>query len=365
MAIEKDYGNTNFITGMRAWAAFGVLLIHAGGAGLDALGMFGIHIIEFGRTGVYAFFVISGFSISATCQGSASYFQYLNRRLWRIAPIYYFWLAAAILTGFAPIAGNPVGLTEIDAKNIWLHLSFLSFTDYTVTNSILGVEWSISIEVFWYFLALLLLFVMRGKVLVAVAVVASLWAYWRLTEYPTNLPWLPTTWVQDKYDIGLAMHWSPLPYVASYCMGIAAFRVRQMLPDLQRYGDAAFIGVAMLCALFFSRREWVLSVAYDEVLFASAVTAGLIVFGGKSSRLYRWIFGSKAAVFLGTISYGVYLPQFLILAVLRWYLPNGSPEIFVAAAVLSVMVFYLMYRLLEVPALRFGTSLGQRRQLSP
>ena len=149
---HKDYGDTNFITGMRAVAAFAVLLIHSGGAGLYAFGPTASEFVGFGRTGVYAFFVISGYSISASYQSSGDYFQYLNRRMWRIAPIYYFWLAVAIFSEFSPISGNFGGGTSmpssIDARNIWMHLSFMSFMDYKITNSILGVEWSISIEVF-------------------------------------------------------------------------------------------------------------------------------------------------------------------------------------------------------------------------
>jgi peptidoglycan/LPS O-acetylase OafA/YrhL len=358
--IEKDYGETNFITGMRAFAAFGVMLIHFGGAGLDAFGQFGIHLVEFGRTGVYAFFVISGYSISASYQTSASYLRYLNRRLWRIAPIYYFWLAVAILSGFAPIMGNHGALTSIDARNVWMHLSFLSFMDYRVTNSILGVEWSISIEVFWYVLAPLLLFFIRGRFLVTVAVIVSIYWYWKFIEYPPYLPWLPTTWVEDKYDVGLAMHWSPLPYVASYCLGIGAFRLRQVMPEIQRHGNTVFVAVTLTCVGFLAYREAVLRLAYDEIVFSSLITATLIVFGSQSAVVYRWVFGNRLMVFLGTISYGVYLPQFLLLEVLKNYLPVNSPQIFFAACVLCTAVSYAGYRLIELPALKFGTSLGEK-----
>ena len=55
--FAKDYGSTAFITGMRAFAALMGVLIHAGGAGFRDLGAIGNNIADFGRTGVYVFFV--------------------------------------------------------------------------------------------------------------------------------------------------------------------------------------------------------------------------------------------------------------------------------------------------------------------
>jgi hypothetical protein len=52
----KDYGDTNFITGMRAFAALAVVVIHSGGAGLRNLGQWGINLADIGRTGPYVFF---------------------------------------------------------------------------------------------------------------------------------------------------------------------------------------------------------------------------------------------------------------------------------------------------------------------
>ena len=62
----KDYGDTNFITGMRAYAALAVVLIHAGGGGLRDIGQMGDNIANLGLAGVYVFFVISGFSVASS-----------------------------------------------------------------------------------------------------------------------------------------------------------------------------------------------------------------------------------------------------------------------------------------------------------
>lgn len=139
-AFRKDYGATSFITGLRAYAVLITILIHAGGAGLYLLGPLGERIVGLGRTGVYMFFVISGFSVANSYIHSKGFGDFLSRRLWRIAPLYYFWLI--IMVAF--------GNTEVSLYNFLMHVSFLSFADSTIANSILMVEWSIPVEIVWY-----------------------------------------------------------------------------------------------------------------------------------------------------------------------------------------------------------------------
>jgi peptidoglycan/LPS O-acetylase OafA/YrhL len=273
--------------------------------------------------------------------------------MWRIAPIYYFWIAVSIAVGFAPLAVNPESMVAVDARNIWMHALFLGFLDYKITNSLLGVEWSISIEVFWYIFAPLMLFFIRGRISVAVAVAGSFYWYWKFAQDPTYLPW-------EADNLGLGMHWSPFAYIASYCLGIGAFRLRALMPGIRRHANAAFIVVILLCAVFVSNRAAMLKITYDEVLFSSLITSILIVFGSQSSALFRWFFGNKVAVFMGTISYGIYLPQFLLLALLKSFLPADTFMIFLALCASSVVVSYVVYRLIEQPTLNFGTSLGKR-----
>ena len=60
----KSYGDTDFITGIRAIAALAVLLIHSGGAGLKEVSSITDNLLISCRNGVFVFFVISGFSVA-------------------------------------------------------------------------------------------------------------------------------------------------------------------------------------------------------------------------------------------------------------------------------------------------------------
>jgi len=89
--------NTNYITGMRAFAALAVVMIHAGGAGLRDLGEIGNRMADLGSSGVYVFFVVSGFAVTNSfTKDGGHYWKYLEKRLRRIVPLYFCWLGVCI-----------------------------------------------------------------------------------------------------------------------------------------------------------------------------------------------------------------------------------------------------------------------------
>ncbi len=47
--VDKNYGDTNFLTSMRAIAILLVFLIHSGGGGLRLLSGWGDHLVDCGK----------------------------------------------------------------------------------------------------------------------------------------------------------------------------------------------------------------------------------------------------------------------------------------------------------------------------
>jgi peptidoglycan/LPS O-acetylase OafA/YrhL len=83
------YRDTNFITGLRGWAAFGVFLAHSGAGGLAQQGWLAAQFVDLGRFGVDVFFVIAGFSVMTSYAACPDFRTYLIQRLLRIAPLYW------------------------------------------------------------------------------------------------------------------------------------------------------------------------------------------------------------------------------------------------------------------------------------
>lgn len=328
---------------MRAFAALAVVLIHAGGAGLNQFGQLGKYLATIGGAGVYVFFVISGFSVANSYAHSSSYKDFLLERLIRIAPLYYFWLIAAAsavgLNYWGQVFNQRLGF-----YNWFMHLSFLGGLDYRVTNSIIGTEWTIHIEVFWYVLIPLLMRpILSIRLGVPISLVISFYVY-LLAVYVEQLLPLPPT------NAWIAVYWNPLPYLFSFCLGISAYKLR-----LAAIRPAPH-NLAMTLVLIFTAGYALISAFAESVLinsyiFYSTVTFAIICLGSKENFLCRTIFTNRFTLFLGTISYGIYLSHFPIKEWLlnRTLIVPGTFSAFVAVACAAISISALTYIWIERP----------------
>lgn len=348
--VLKDYGDTNFVTGMRAFAAFAVVMTHAGGAGLRAFGETGNTLADLGRAGVYVFFVISGFSVASSYTGSAGYFSYLKKRLWRLAPLYYFWLTVCVLFPLGNTYWSQRFGAENDLYNILMHISFLSWLDYRITDAILGVEWSISIEVFWYLLVPGILYYAQDKRSIGLLLGGSLLLYALSLHAWRFLP-------LSREDARLAVQWSPFPYAFAYCLGVAVYRYRQAHRlDAQR-GDLAMIVSLLLLVCYVVQPPIIKYIMPKEFIFVSLLTAGLIAWGSPQSTLFRCIFANRLVQFLGVISYGIYLCHLPVLSFLSsqgWLASTNETVLFAELCAAAIIISTATYYLVEQPGNRLG-----------
>lgn len=163
--IARDYsqiprGQFGFIDLLRGPAALLVLYSHFVGVYLasihqtywlkqwvDSLFVRPLVIVDqFGQLGVMVFFLISGFIITHVAR-SESGLRFGIRRVFRIYPAY--WLVGVVVVGFG-IAGTGFQLT-------WLHswvdvLRMVTITNYlhAPQHLVLGVGWTLQIEVMYY-----------------------------------------------------------------------------------------------------------------------------------------------------------------------------------------------------------------------
>jgi peptidoglycan/LPS O-acetylase OafA/YrhL len=347
-AIAKDYGDTTFITGMRAYAALAVVLTHTGGAGLRGLGLVGERLIHFGAYGVSVFFVISGFSVAASYAASGSFRGYLLRRFARIAPLYYLWIVIACVSGATASEWQRRYGVTVDAYNVAMHLTFLSFLDYRIACTILGVEWSLPIEVVWYLMIPALLCYMVAPKKVALAVALSI-----LLLAPVS--WLKHQLPMQPDDAAYAVLWSPLPHAPAFVLGIAAFRLRAWVPRLRKWAGI-LVGVGACAVLGLAIVERSLPSPFYPLIFA-VLTAGLISAGSRGSRVCNALFCNRPVLFLGTISYGIYLSHFPVLRWLRdvgFVVEDGSIKTFACTATVAIVISIATYYLCERPGQRIA-----------
>ena len=343
-SLELRYKDTNFITGLRAFAALAVVMIHTGGAGLRSFGVIGNRLADSGSAGVYVFFVISGFAVSQSFEGSSSYQSYLVKRLRRIAPLYFFWLAACILwSGGA------------SAYSIFMHVTFLSFLDMQVANSIIGVEWTIPIEVFYYLLVpAVLIWARRLPTLCLITFFAlTLHLAFQLLAALSG----------DKANF-LRLHWSPIPYAFSFSLGILAYRLKQTWNPKPWQSYAAWAASAAILAAYAIKLGTFKFLRIDALILFSSISFIIIVSTTDSNNIIsRSILCSKPIQYLGLWSYGIYLAHSPLNGIVASNFNLTPFPSFLAVSALTTVVSALTYYLIERPGQRWRAKAESKHDI--
>jgi peptidoglycan/LPS O-acetylase OafA/YrhL len=321
-----------------------VIMIHTGAPARS--GVLGNNITSNGKYGVQIFFVISGFTVARTFMASDSFASYFGRRLLRIAPLYY----AIIILGFALIfsgvLSRPYWMTlydgHPDAYNLFMHLTFLSGWDARVANSLIGVEWSIPIEVFWYAVLPLLLPIPRSRKRVFY-IFCGLLVLSGVSRAIGHILLPPH-----------AAHFLPLTYGAYFYLGVIAEHLRPKAQDLPIKKRRIYVWLASLL--------FILGLVTDtgmNAVFLSLATAGFIIFRSGHDGT-RGVLCLRPVLFLGSISYSLYLLHPLAITAVRKLGPESISNgfsLFISVTCLTALFSSVTYGLIEHPSNKFGKKL--------
>lgn len=326
------------IDGLRAVAVVPVILFHAGAQWMPG-----------GFVGVDIFFVISGYLISAIIlrevgQGKFTFGAFYERRLRRIIPA----LLVMVLTTvtafqFFALPDQAVGAAKsgiaalLSVSNIY----FWSETGYFATRADfmpLLHTWSLAVEEQFYLLFPPLLLV--------------------VTRLRWNVRWTLLVGTLLAFAVSLWLSFNK-PSVAYYLLpsrawelGLGAVLAAGVVPELRgkllrELAPAAGL-VAILFSLLWVRSEmpfpgWV-------ALLPSLGTALIIHAGGRSWLASR-VLSARPVVFVGLLSYSLYLWHWPILAGLKVYTARPHLDPAWAAAALPVIFFvsWLSWRFVEQP----------------
>lgn len=336
------------VDGLRAVAVLAVLAFHAFP-----------HAAPGGFAGVDVFFVISGFLISGIIfedleRGSSSFAGFLGnfywRRIRRIFPALILVLASCLALGWLVLLPDEYrqlgrhtagGAGFIANITLWLETGY--FDTAAELKPLLHL-WSLGVEEQYYLAWPLLLYFFRRQ---ALAMILGLGA----ASFAVNL--------YLTYSDPSAAFYLPVTRFWELLVGSAlAYGVHKRGVDARFSNEKAILGAILVVAgiaLLNGERPfpgwWALLPVGGTALLVSA---------GPTAWLNRTILAHPAAVFVGLISYPLYLWHWPLLSFAR-IVEGGEPTIAVRLALLalSFALAWATYRFVERP-IRFGTPVLRR-----
>lgn len=294
-----------------------------------------------GNIAVSYFFVLSGFVMYlAYEQEQVSYKEFMKRRVGRIAPLYLFALLITILPPLLSFFIKSKPLEHEFGLKLFLNLEFLQayVPGYTLTMNIPG--WSLSVEMFFYMLFPLLLYLMRKNVNRFILLAILFWVVsqaihlWLVSRYPSAKP--------AMHDF---IYYNPVFHLNQFMLGICGgyfagyFKEKNIkLPSL-----LLFAGIVLLVN-YFPR-----TISAHNGLFAPFFLLFIISITTKQPGWLK----TKPMVFLGEISYGIYILQlpiyYYVSLINKHRLPLTGIAYFAIYLAVLILVCTACYYLIEKP----------------
>ena len=344
------FTSTKYFSGLDALRAISVLAV----IWTHVTGPHHVHFLNQGNRGVDLFFAISGFLITTLLlrehrqTGRISLSNFYIRRTLRIFPLYYAVLALYCILVYFTLRGTPKG------AEFWHNLP--AFATYT-TNWFVSAEragdygvtfyfsWSLAAEEQFYLFwpPLLMLVLWQG---------AKNWA--PAFSVLFILGFQLATQTQGSADIVRAVFASIAPAILwGVLFGV-------FLNDQRTFcAFWAFLGNKLVAPATLVLLLAMLQLEPNRFLTNSIMALLVATVCIQENTFLHPVLKWRPAIFIGTISYGIYLMHMLAANVVRKFVGHSfGIDVFVGTTLLVVVLAYLSYRFFESPILRLSRRLS-------
>ncbi|WP_345985249.1 acyltransferase [Sulfurimonas sp. HSL-1656] len=347
---QRNYSGTNFVTGLRFIAVFLVFLIHSGGAGLREYSLWTSDFVSYGQNGVEVFFVISGFTIFYQIfEKNYEFKKFLQVRIIRISLVYFpillflyvvYKTTGVIVSDLSYKLNNGV----ISLENLLVHMVYLGFLDVKYANTIIGVEWTLNVEVFYYILLGYLIYkgLLRGEIKNTVYYLVVFLLLSFIVAIISYKHMIDPLWV----------NWMPFYYGYMFILGGFAYSLRKHITESFNSTNLSLISNSATAIAIIL---W-LGLALNHTYFPAKVSGGLtalIVFilllFTRDNSVFSFLLNNKVFIFIGSLSYSFYLLHMICIYVVKEFIiePFG---VFLVSFMMTLFVSYISYELLEIKA---------------
>lgn len=328
-----------YIQVLRFLAASAVVAFHALGVAPDYVAVPSTGFFDglrHGGHGVDLFFVISGFIIFyATDRTAPTPGKFLQRRIERVVPLYFFVTLAVVALAAAFPAFNTPGWFTL--QHVLKSLGFVSFSDGEMP--VVYVGWSLEYEMYFYLCVTLLLALTREPWRAVVVLFSALTILGRI-------PYVDQALGNFRFLVD--------PLLMEFVFGVLVGRwfVNRRVSKIEVIATAC--AIAVLLAVEPGNRAIVYGLPSAAIVAAAAYASALRV---------RMSFVATSLERLGNASYSIYLVQVNTVTFACAYAVTLVPDISPLAVVLAttaavVLAGLLLNMFVEQPLLKLSRSFG-------
>jgi len=348
------------LDGIRGFAVMLVLFFHAGR-------------LDFGWVGVQLFFVLSGYLITLILieKKDAPVNRYLKwfwwRRSLRIFPIYFLYLFILALTWQTSSIPKGFGDYWQTLYTYTFNFAIIRGTGDRLYNHI----WSLCVEEQFYLIWPLVIWLFNTRILktIVLLMVISGPALRLMVAYVTPLVW-------DDIDAVKLMYYASPFYIEAFGFGASLVLWTHKLTWLGRlpfFSLLVFLlpgllncvlAGASIQSLGYPRLSAIGMVhiwGYTAINLASLLLIAAAI--NTRMRAFSYLFENNCLVYIGKISYGLYLIHNAVFFILNKWIPHsdirfGYELLVLSYLIISLLVASLSYRFIEQPLLRLKNLAG-------
>jgi peptidoglycan/LPS O-acetylase OafA/YrhL len=335
------------LTSLRAIACLTVLLGHAGNYGF----FYNLRGAEF--VGVMLFFTLSGFLMVyhySDCYIPEKCKSFLIRRLARIYPLY---VCAVIV--FAAVTYN--GIT-LGIRKTWIYHFSIFHHMFLIDSN--WVFWSIRVEIIFY----LLFPILAGVIAYLYSRISASFALFLLAVFWLTVCLIPDPLTSHSY---LAVAFlRGMKFLLGGCLIGYVYKIYG--PYFRHYSSYTAIAFLFMlgmyiCSIpsvhsyiFSSKGHYYARGVYHYSIFLSLLMAAIIFVCAAGDKHMRWTMHNPFLIFLGEISYGMYLFHDLFLRAFATIplIKLDKRLGLIIGLLFTIFTSYILHRVIEKPCIMLG-----------
>lgn len=317
----------------------------------------GNRLFEFGSFGVDLFFIISGFIMAMSARKNENLSEFFIKRFFRIYPLYFVVLTLYILLSF-----NEYSLPQIIKSYLLIPIDYKSEMPY-YGYSIMAIAWTLTYEFWFYFI-----FGISKKL--------SYKNKFIISSVLLSAPVVLVNGINiDAFHANYVLNWGVFnniqfitnPVVYNFILGILSFNIcvfvskhkellrpalSLVLPLLLLYG---VIGVVSIRGMGHGINQW--------GWYCFIIVTSIVI----SEMYFKDMYANSKMVYLGEISFSIYLIHPLLFILVNSYHPfidvfnslSGFTRLSCLVAFV-VCISHIVYRLIEIPTHNLGKKLAKK-----